>query len=226
MTGSSSLVGGRISQRLAQAGMKVVGLSRRNVVDTSFSHVIADVTNESECVDAIKQIHATHGRLDLVVHCAGVTQNKLLVRSSHVDFDRMLSVNLHGAMNITRAALKHGGMLSAKDGCFLFIGSAVGSHGNAGQVAYGASKGALEAAMKCLSKEYGGSNVRFNVIAPGLIDAPGMRDTISREQQEMWKDRSCLKRLASPDDLADLVIGLSDCALLTGQTIVLDGGRV
>lgn len=169
---------------------------------------------------------ATFGRLDAVVHCAGATQNRLFLRSSDADFAEMWNANVVSALRLTKAAMRSGGMLARKDGAFVFLSSTVAAAGNAGQVSYAASKGATEAAVRSLAREYGGSGLRFGTVAPGLIAGSAMAESVAAEHQAALVARAALGRAVSAAEVADAVLFLLQATGCTGQTIHVDGGSV
>ncbi|ORC83405.1 putative 3-oxoacyl-ACP reductase [Trypanosoma theileri] len=228
VTGASSAIGRVVAARLlTQHRMQLVCVSRRDLtglVAPECSCLKADLTVSSECDALMKSVRTSHGPVSLLVNCAGVTLSKMHVHCTDDDYDAVMNVNVRGALQITRSALRHGGMLKTGDGCVIHIGSVVGSVGNEGQVVYAASKAALGGAVKSWAREYGSKGLRFNVIAPGLVDGPGMGAALTEAQREAWRKRSSMGRLATAEDIADAVIGISGCCFINGQTICVDGG--
>lgn len=228
ITGASSALGREVTRRLAlQHGLRIACVSRRSTIEalpdncTSFQ---ADVTKSTECDALLKAVRQDLGPVAIVVSCAGTTLNKLHVRTTDEDYNFIMDTNLRGALNISRSALRYGGMVQLGDGSMLFTGSAVGESGNEGQVLYGASKAALGGAVRCLAKEYGAKNIRFNVVAPGLIEGPGMGTTLTDAQRAQWRQLTALKRLATVGDVADVIVSTLLSTYVTGKTIIVDGG--
>ncbi|RNF10845.1 3-oxoacyl-(acyl-carrier protein) reductase [Trypanosoma conorhini] len=228
VTGASSAIGRHLSARLAKEhGVRLACVSRRDVtglVPAECTCLRADLLLPADTDAVMKSVREALGPVSLLVNCAGVTLNKMHVRCTEDDYDAVMNVNLRGALNLTRAALRHGGMLKGGDGCVVHVGSVVGSLGNEGQVLYAASKAALSGAVRSWAREYGPRNLRFNVIAPGLIAGEGMGRTLTEEQREWWRGRCPMGRLATAEDVADAIIGVSLCRFINGQTIHVDGG--
>ncbi|EKG05423.1 3-oxoacyl-ACP reductase, putative [Trypanosoma cruzi] len=228
VTGASSAIGRQVAARLYnEHRMRLACVSRRDLtalVPPECTCLKADLLSSSDAEAVMKSVQRALGPVSLLVNCAGVTLNKIHLRCTDDDYDAIMNVNLRGALSITRAALRHGGMLREGDGCVLHVGSVVGSLGNEGQVIYSASKAALSGAVKSWAREYGLKNLRFNVIAPGLIDGEGMGLTLSEEQREWWRTRCPMGRLATVEDVTDAIIGVSLCRFISGQTIHVDGG--
>lgn len=228
VTGASSAIGRLVAARLAKEHrMQLVCVSRRDLtslVPPECTCLKADLSVSSECDTLMRTVRESLGSVTLLINCAGVTLNKMHVRCTDGDYDALMNVNLRGALCITRAVLRHGGMLKEGDGCVLHVGSVVGSLGNEGQVIYAASKAALSGAVKSWAREYGPKNLRFNVIAPGLIEGEGMGVTLTEEQHDWWRKRCPMGRLATVEDVADAIIGTCLCRFINGQTIHVDGG--
>nr|CCC89554.1 putative 3-oxoacyl-(acyl-carrier protein) reductase [Trypanosoma congolense IL3000] len=226
--GVSSAIGKELTARLVNVHqMRLACVSRSDVsssVPSGCAVLKADLTASSECDAVMKKIKELVGPVSLLVNCAGVTLNKVHVRCTDEEYDALMDVNVRGALQVTRSALRYGGMLQEMDGCVVHIGSLVGLMGNGGQVIYSASKAALSGAVKSWAREYGSKNIRFNVIAPALIEGEGMAETISDRQVEEWQRRCPLGRLATVEDVVDAIIGTVRCRYINGQTINVDGG--
>ena len=190
--------------------------------------VLSPLASEADCNALATAAAKAHGRVDVVVHAAGITLNKLSARTSADDFATTFHVNCVVPCLLAKAVLRHGQMPRAVSaagapppGCFVGVGSVVGQDGNGGQAAYAASKAALVGAFKSLSKEYGAKGVRFNVVAPGLVDT-AMADGANRD---VWSQRSALRRIGQPHEVASAVALAVECGYLNGQVLTVDGGR-
>lgn len=184
----------------------------------------ADLSRGDECDALMKAVQRELGPVALLVNCAGVTLSKMHVRCTDADYAAVMGTNLKGALDVTRAALRHGGLLQTQDGAVLHVGSVAGVVGNEGQVLYSASKAALSGAVKSWAREYGARNLRFNVVAPGLMEGEGMATTLSAAQQQRWRDACPLMRLATVAEVADITVAVALCPYMNGQTIAVDGG--
>lgn len=235
VTGISSALGTRIGERLIHdAGMTVIGVSRRapetaDPLLAAHFHSV-DLTDSEKTLEMVKLVRERHGPISLLVHAAGLNRNSLLLRCSEDSLEDVLTTNLTAPLMLTKHVLRDGGLMKAKDlgspASVIFIGSTVGLHGNHGQIAYAASKGALDAVCKSLSKEYSAkTGVRFNVVAPGLVEGPGMGALLKAEDQKHWAESSCIRRLVTTDEVADGVLCLSSSTAINAHTLVVDGGR-
>ncbi|KAG8347790.1 KR domain [Trypanosoma vivax] len=228
ITGASSAIGKQVATRLIKEhGMRLACVSRGQL-DGLFPPecclLKGDISNSADCDAVAKSVRELFGPVALLVNCAGVTSSKLHVYCTENDYDAIMDVNLRGALQVTRSILRHGGMLQGGDGCVVHIGSLVGCMGNSGQVLYSASKAALSGAVKSWAREYGRNNLRFNVVAPALIEGTGMCTELHEKQRAEWQQRCPLGRLGTVEDVADAVIGIARCRFISGQTINVDGG--
>jgi 3-oxoacyl-[acyl-carrier protein] reductase len=163
------------------------------------------------------------GRIDILINNAGITRDKLILRMSEEDWDAVLDVNLKGAFNCTRAALRH--MTKQRSGRIVNIASVVGLMGNAGQANYAASKAGLIGFTKTVGREVASRGITVNAVAPGYIDTP-MTQALPEKAQEELKRLIPMDRLGTPEDVAKavlfLVTGASD--YITGQVLQVNGG--
>lgn len=215
--------------------MTVVGFSRRAPVSSlepsiASNFVSVDLCDDVKSMEMVKAVKERHGPIALLVHAAAVNRNNILLRcDAALDIASVLNTNVTAPLLLTKHVLRHGGLMRLKEhggGSVIFIGSTVGIYGNAGQIGYAASKGALDAVCKSLGKEYTATtHVRFNVLAPGLIEGPGMGESITDDARKVWLETSCMKRLVRLDDVADGVLCLASSGMINGHTLVVDGGR-
>jgi 3-oxoacyl-[acyl-carrier protein] reductase len=138
------------------------------------------------------------------------------------EWDNVMAVNLKGAFNCTRAAIRH---MLKKGGGIVNISSVAGIMGNAGQSNYAASKAGLIGFTKSIAREYGERNIRANVVAPGLIKTR-MTDEIDERSKEVIIKSIPLKRYGEPQDVASAVYFLLSeyGAYITGEVINVNGG--
>jgi len=186
---------------------------------------VVDVT-KSDQVDAfVQKALDKFSKIDILVNNAGITRDGLLVRMSEADWDLVLSVNLKGAFNCTKAVSRI--MMKQRDGRIVNMASIIGIMGNAGQANYAASKGGLIAFTKTVAKELGSRNVRANAIAPGFIQTDMTAKLSDETKSEMLK-LVPLGKLGTVQDVANLALFLASdvSAYITGQVVQVDGGMV
>lgn len=185
--------------------------------------VVGNVADADSVESLAKLVQENHGHLDVLVNNAGITRDGLFARMSEEDFDAVISVNLRGTFLTCKAFAR--GMLKARGGRIVNIGSVVGVMGNAGQANYAASKAGLIGLTKSLAKEFGGRGVTVNLIAPGFITTD-MTAALSDDVQQTIQKMIPLGRFGSAKDVAAAVQFLcSDAAAyITGQVLKVDGG--
>jgi 3-oxoacyl-[acyl-carrier protein] reductase len=184
-----------------------------------------DVSDSGKVDGFVSAVNDEFGSIDVLVNNAGITRDNLLIRMKDEDFDLVQKVNLYGAFYFCRAV----GRLMAKQraGSIINVASIIGLIGNAGQVNYAASKGAVIALTKSVAKELAGRGVRCNAIAPGFVETP-MTAELDDAVREQYMKLIPLGRFAEPGDIAKTVSFLAgdDSAYITGQVLTVDGGMV
>jgi 3-oxoacyl-[acyl-carrier protein] reductase len=233
VTGASRGIGKAIALRLAAAGATVVAGARaenaRETVDAitaaggNADLVALDVTDGGSIEAAISGLLSRHGRVDILVNNAGITRDTLMLRMKREDWDAVLLTNLTGAYACAQAVLKP--MVKQRSGRVINITSVVGQSGNAGQANYAASKAGLIGFTKALALEVASRNITVNAVAPGLIDTD-MTRAIASGAHEEWAARIPLKRLGTPDDVANAVVFLAsdEASYITGHVLAVNGG--
>jgi 3-oxoacyl-[acyl-carrier protein] reductase len=160
-----------------------------------------------------------------LVNNAGITRDGLLMRMKEEDWDAVITTNLKGVFNCTKAAIKY--MMKQKSGNIVNISSIVGVMGNAGQANYCAAKAGVIGFTKATAKEVAARGIRVNAIAPGFIKTD-MTSVLSEKVVEAMLAGIPLNRLGETEDIAKAVLFLasSDANYITGQTLHVDGGMV
>ena len=182
-----------------------------------------DVADPAACQSAVEGVVKDFGRLDVLVNNAGVAIDGLSMRVKDEDWDKQLDTNLKGAFALIRAAVRP--MMKQKSGCIVNLTSIVGEMGNAGQVAYSASKAGLIGITKSLAKELASRNIRVNAVSPGFIDTD-MTAKIPAEAREAMLTGIPLGRLGSADEVAHAVLFLAsgNASYITGEVLRVNGG--
>ena len=234
VTGGGRGIGLAIAMALAEGGAKVAVVD----VDEEGSRIAAeslpgdghrgykaDVTKADEIRVVFKAVEEEVGPISVLVNNAGITRDNLLLRMSEEEWDQVLSVNLKGAFNATKAVAR--GMMKRREGAIVNIASVIGRMGNAGQANYAASKAGLIGFTKSVAREFASRGVRCNAVAPGFIQTE-MTAKLSEEVVEGLKSQIPMGTLGDPADVARVVRFLAGpgAAYITGQVIGVDGGMV
>jgi 3-oxoacyl-[acyl-carrier protein] reductase len=234
VTGASQGIGETIALELAREGIAValVDIQKEKLeavaakireAGTAASVHPADVSRLDQASAVVEEVVKGQGSLDYLVNNAGITRDNLLMRMREEEWDAVISVNLKGVFNFSRAAVRP--MVAARFGRIVNISSVVGVMGNAGQANYSASKAGVIGLTKSLAREVAGRGITVNCVAPGYITT-AMTDKLSEAVKTSFLEMIPMKRLGTPDDVAQAVkFLLSDqAAYITGQVIHVNGG--
>jgi 3-oxoacyl-[acyl-carrier protein] reductase len=236
VTGASRGIGRAIAERLASAGATIVvnGRSTEGAeqaaaeigekFDVKTLPVAADVADSAAVSAMMQAVFKGCGRLDILVNNAGVLRDGLIGMIRAADLDETIATNLKGTLNCIQAGAR---LIQRTGGSIVNISSIIGVRGNAGQLVYSASKGAVIAATLAAAKELAPKQIRVNAIAPGYIDTDMIR-AIPPETHQQRLDSIAMGRIGTPEDVADVALFLaSDLSrYVTGQVIGVDGGML
>lgn len=185
---------------------------------------VGDMGDMAACEELFELIRKQFGSLDVLVNNAGVSYIGLLQDMSVQDWDRVIHTNLSSVFNCCKLAIP--GMVSRKQGKIINISSVWGNVGASCEVAYSATKGAVNAFTKALAKELAPSGIQVNAVACGAIDTE-MNQWMDESEFITLVEEIPAGRLGKAEEVADLVYHLGyKNAYLTGQVIGLDGGWI
>ena len=230
VTGSSSGIGAEVARRFGASGATVVVNSVSSVEAGEAlaaelpraSYVQGDVSDEDDARRLVAETVSTHGRLDVLVNNAGTT-----VSIPHHDLEaatpdvwrRIYDTNVVGTWQVTVAAVPH--LRASGHGQVLNVSSLAGDRPVGSSIPYACSKAAMSHMTRLLANTLG-PDIRVNAVAPGLVDTPWTADW--DVVREFVRATAPLQRSATPDDVAEMVMGLARSTYVTGQVILVDGG--
>lgn len=234
ITGSAQGIGYATAELFVAEGAKVVvvdvnaELAQKSAAALDGGKGVAiglgcDVSKYDQVEAVIKAAMEKWGKIDILVNNAGITKDNLMMRMSEADWDLVLSVNLKGPFNFTKACIKP--MMKAHYGRIVNIASIVGEEGNAGQANYAASKGGLIAMTKSVAREFASRSITANCVAPGFIHTR-MTDAIPEDAKKKLFDKILLGRMGEPVEIARAVLFLSsdESSYITGHVLNVNGG--
>ena len=237
VTGASRGIGRAIALRLAKDGAKVAlnfssNVSKAEEVKAQIEAaggeamlVQGDVAKFEVVTELIKRVVDVWGRLDILINNAGITRDNLLIKMTEDDFDRVISTNLKGVFNCTKAVTKL--MMKQRGGRIVNMSSVVGLKGNISQANYAAAKAGIIGFTKSSARELASRGVTVNAVAPGFINTD-MTAVLSEKVKEVMMQEIPAGRMGTPEDVANAVAFLvsDEAAYITGQVLSVDGGMV
>ncbi len=226
VSGGAGAIGSAICARLLECGASVYCIDRpgRQPPDGA-TPVDCDMTDATAVATAVSDIERRAGRLDIVVHAAGISRDGRLWKTTAGDWDLVLATNLGSAFHLLHAVVPV--MRRTGAGAVVLISSINGERGKVGLSAYSASKAGLNGLARTAARELGSFGIRVNAIAPGWIDT-AMTAGVPAELRQRACAESALGRLGEPDDVARATVFLaSDLGRhITGQVLRVDGGQL
>lgn len=237
VTGGADGIGLAVADRLVREGAAVTLLDRDTArlsqahgifTDSGFDvfTVEADVTDDAGIAAAMDDVAGRHGRLDVVVHCAGMVgpNGRTISEVAVEEFDAVCRVNLRGTFSVTKHALRH--MLPRDYGRVLLFASIAGKEGNAGMCCYSATKAGVIGLTKSVGKELATTGVTVNAIAPAVIRT-GLVDAMDPAQVKYMTDKIPAKRCGTLDEAAAMAAWIvsREASFSTGFCFDLSGGR-
>ncbi len=234
VTGATRGIGAAIAADLGHCGAQVVGTATsesgaqritQQLSDAGVSGrgVVLDVCDPEQIAAVIAEINQQEGTPSVLVNNAGITRDNLAMRMADDDWDAVIDTNLSAVFRVSKALLR--GMMKARAGRIINIGSVVGLMGNAGQTNYSAAKAGLLGLTRSLAREVASRNITVNAIAPGFIETD-MTGGLDDDQRQALLSQTPLQRLGQPDDIAKAVCFLASpwAGYITGETLNVNGG--
>ena len=234
VTGGARGIGRAICEKLASEGATVAMVDiMLDVAEKTAAEfrangheafaVAANVAKFEDAEAAVKAVVEKYGKLDILVNCAGITRDTLMLKMTEQDWDAVIAVNLKGVFNMTKAAIRP--MMKARFGRIVNISSVVGRMGNVGQANYAASKAGVLGLTKTTAREFASRNITANAFCPCYI-ATDMTEKLPQEARDAFLVNIPLKRAGKPADVANVVYFFCspEADYVTGQVLNCDGG--
>ena len=223
VTGGNRGIGLAIARAFAENDDMVTVTYRGAEPPDDLTGVRCDVTDQVSVDAAFDRVEERYGSVEILVANAGVTRDTLLLRMSEEDFGHVVDTNLTGAFRVVRRAAR--GMLRARKGRIVLIGSVVGLLGSPGQANYAATKAGLIGMARSLARELGSRGITVNVVAPGFVESDMTAELTEQRRAEILAGIP-LARYATADEVARVVrwVASDEAAYITGAVIPVDGG--
>lgn len=221
---------------MAEHGAKVViiDLSQADPVKAAATlgpdhmGVVGNVVKKQEVDDAVAQVIARYGRIDILMNNAGITQPRKTVEISESDYDAVLDVSLRGTLLVSQAVIPF--MQKQKSGSIMSVSSVSAQRGGGilGGPHYSAAKAGVLGLTRAMARELGPDNIRVNAITPGLIATDISKGKLSEEQKDSIRQQIPLNRLGAAADVAGTCVFLASdlSAYCTGITLDVNGGML
>ncbi len=230
VTGGAVGIGKEITTRFLADGATVViadineegGAATADELGCQFEH--CDVRDYEQIETLVESVVDEHGSLDVMVNNAGVASETSIERMSLEEWDNVISTNLSGVMNGTKAALPH---LKETNGCIINLGSIYGLVGGQGAASYSAAKGGVINFTQQVAIDYADQGVRVNSICPGFVETPMTEKLLEDDRfYSFIEQKTPMDRHGYPEEIAPLAAFLAsdDASYITGANIPVDGG--
>lgn len=226
LTGAASGLGAAVAAKLLAAGATVIVADLKASALPEAVSVLLDVTKEGTVAATVQQLVAQYGRIDILINCAGITgiTNRKSEEVDTANLRAVFEVNFMGSFFTSKYVLPV--MREQGYGRILHFASISGKEGNAGMLAYSASKAAVIGMAKVQGKEYAETGVTVNAIAPAVIHTP-LLDGMPEAQLKYMTDKIPMKRTGTLEELSEMALFIVSKAnsFTTGFVFDLSGGR-
>lgn len=238
VTGASKGIGASIAKHLAAAGAAVVVnyASSKEGADRVVAEIVgaggkaiavqADVSKPADIDRLFSESKQAYGRLDILVNNAGIFEFAPLEGVTEEHFHKQFNLNVLGLILATKKAVEH---FDAAGGSVINISSGAGISPPPGASVYSATKAAVDAVTKSLSKELGPKKIRVNSLNPGMVETEGVHTAgfLGTDFHKQLLALTPLGRIGQPEDIATIAVFLAsaDSAWITGETLLASGGQ-
>jgi acetoacetyl-CoA reductase/3-oxoacyl-[acyl-carrier protein] reductase len=226
VTGGGGGIGSAVVALLREAGARVLSVDLPGAPCVEGARRFdCDVGKPDDVAGLFEAVRREVDSLDLLVHCAGITRDRVIWKLRPEDWDDVLRVNLDSAFLLLREAVPL--MRGAGEGAVVLVSSINGERGKFGQSNYAASKAGLIGLGRTAARELGRFGIRVNVVAPGMIET-AMTESLGEEMKRQAVEETVLGRIGRPEDVARAVLFLLSGMgrHVTGQVLRVDGGQL
>jgi len=235
ITGGTRGIGFATAQLFAREGARVVIVGRVPDKTSEAAREVqgrgeaGDVSVAADCERIVTRTLSLHGRLDVLINCAGVIfRNRTVEQTSEEEWDATFDVNVKGTFLMSKYALP---ALRETKGCIVNVSSYVGLVGFAGTSAYAASKAAILNLTRSMALDHAREGMRVNAVCPGSVDTDMIHSAWQQfgdveQAQKLWAEKHPLGRIASPEEVARAIMFLAskEASFITGAALPVDGG--
>jgi len=229
--GAGAGIGGNVVRRLHRDGLCVIA---SDIHQGRLAQIGRDLGIETACVDVrdskalgdhLAEVEASHGRIDVLVNCAGTNLVKPTHELTDEEWNEIVDVNLNAAFRAARAVLP--GMIQRRCGSIVSIASIAAWTPPVNEVAYGTTKTALIGFTRALANEVASTGVRVNAVAPGFVENPYLEKLYGAERMESLRNAAPLGRGVLPSEVAGAVAWLAsdEASYVTGEVLTVAGGQ-
>jgi 3-oxoacyl-[acyl-carrier protein] reductase len=230
ITGAAGGIGHAVAKKMAALGaelaicdvnLEAVEAVRKEIGATgSVNAYRTDVADAQSCKQTVANVAQRYGKIDHLVHCAGIYPEKLVADMTEDDWGRLMSINLNGTFHMCQAVIPY----LAENSSIVNLASMAGHRGSHSHAHYSASKGAVTSLSKSLALELA-PKTRVNIVSPGIIDTP-MASSLMQQKGKALIEATPLKRFGSADEVANVILFLCSelASFVNGETIHVNGG--
>jgi len=235
LSGAATGIGRASAQLIASRGAKVIALDfNKSALDELAKELklspnqvhTCDISDQNQVRATINTILKDHGTIDALINTAGIVgpSNTPAIDVKWADFEKVLQVNLYGAIWLTQAVIP--AMKAKKYGRIVHLASIAGKEGNPGLSPYNTSKAGMIGFVKGVAKEVAPDGITINSLAPAVISTP-MNANTSDETLKYMISRIPMGRVGQPEEVAEIVAFMASkaCSFTTGFTFDASGGR-
>jgi acetoacetyl-CoA reductase/3-oxoacyl-[acyl-carrier protein] reductase len=224
VTGAAGGIGSSVVELMARAGAEVIEVDLPGRRPGAGRFEPCDVGDAGSVRDLYGRLQASPGRLDIMVHCAGIRSDAVLWKMEETAWTEVLRVNLDSAFHVLKRTVP---LMRAGGGAIVLVSSINGQRGKFGLANYAASKAGLIGLGRTAARELGRFGIRVNLVAPGMVRTP-LTATLPEKYLQEGIDESVLGRLGEPRDVAAAILFLCSgmSRHITGQVLRVDGGQL